>query len=72
MPKNFIYGKIVTSCEDNNIKSLEELEQAEIIKALKVYGSSKKGKIAAAKALGIGIATLYRKIDKIGDIEVSK
>lgn len=41
---------------------LKELEKIEISKALKVYGSTKSSISKAAEALGIGRATLYRKI----------
>ena len=36
----------------------------EIRKALNIYGYDTKGKKIAAKKLGIGIATLYRKIEE--------
>ncbi len=41
---------------------LETLEQEAIRNALALYGSDTKGKSDAAKALGIGVATLYRKL----------
>ncbi len=41
---------------------LETLEQEAIRNALALYGTDTKGKHEAAKALGIGMATLYRKI----------
>ena len=44
---------------------LAELERNEIIRALGIYGDTAQGKQSAAKALGIGIATLYRKIKDI-------
>jgi len=40
---------------------LEELERAHILQTLKLCGGNKS---KAAEALGIGIATLYRKLDK--------
>ena len=42
--------------------SLEALEKREIEKALKCFGNDTKGKRLAAEALGIGVATLYRKL----------
>ena len=42
---------------------LSELETNEIKKALDIYGYDTKGKKMAARKLGIGIATLYRKIE---------
>ena len=47
-----------------HIKTLEELEIGEIVKALEQYKDYKKDKELAAKALGISRATLYRKIEK--------
>jgi transcriptional regulator with PAS, ATPase and Fis domain len=44
------------------VLSLAELEAEAIRRALARYGHSTKGKIQAAAALGIGVATLYRKI----------
>ncbi len=43
---------------------IRELEMNEIRKALNIYGYDTKGKKIAAKKLGIGIATLYRKIEE--------
>lgn len=51
--------------DDEVIYTLEQVEQREILKAMKKYGDSKKGKERAAEALGIGIATLYRKLDRL-------
>lgn len=44
-----------------SVRRLSELEEQEIAKALRLYGSDTKGKRKAAHALGIGLATLYRK-----------
>ncbi len=44
------------------IRTLKELEQSEIKKAIEYFGDTTDGKASAAKALGIGIATLYRKL----------
>lgn len=44
------------------IRTLKELEQNEIKKAIEYFGDTTDGKASAAKALGIGIATLYRKL----------
>ncbi len=43
---------------------LAVMEQELIAKALKLYGNTTDGKKRAAEELGIGIATLYRKLDK--------
>lgn len=50
--------------EDDSIRTLDELEKHEIIKALLKYKDYKKDKELAAKALGISRATLYRKLEK--------
>ncbi|WP_438944461.1 sigma 54-interacting transcriptional regulator [Paraclostridium bifermentans] len=49
---------------NENIKTLDELEKKEIIKALEKYKDYKKDKDLVAKALGISRATLYRKIER--------
>jgi len=46
--------------------SLEDIERETIIEALKRFGHSYTGKCRAAQALGINVATLYRKIRKYG------
>ncbi len=51
--------------EEDVIMTLEQIEQREIRKAIQKYGDSKKGKEQAAEALGIGIATLYRKLERM-------
>lgn len=57
--------------EDENLQRvvpIRDLEMREIRKALNIYGYDTKGKKIAAKKLGIGIATLYRKIEEeLGD-----
>ncbi len=50
--------------EDDTIITIEESEKRLIKKALAVYGSDTAGKNLCAEKLGIGIATLYRKIEK--------
>ncbi|MEY8338608.1 sigma 54-interacting transcriptional regulator [Lachnospiraceae bacterium 62-35] len=49
----------------DKIIPLRELEHLAIESALKKYGADTQGKREAAKALGIGLATLYRKLDEI-------
>ena len=46
---------------------LKELERGEILKALRLCGSDTEGKKQAAKKLGIGLATLYRKVEGMDD-----
>lgn len=50
--------------ETAEIKLLSELEKEAIEAVLNKFGNTTQGKQLAAKALGIGIATLYRKIEK--------
>lgn len=50
--------------DNDEIITLEESEKRLIAKALKIYGSDTTGKNICAEKLGIGIATLYRKIEK--------
>lgn len=44
---------------------LKEVEKEYILRAVELFGNDVKGKKLAAKSLGIGIATLYRKLDEI-------
>lgn len=48
----------------DNTLSMDSAEKNFIEKSLLLHGSSTKGKIEAAKALGISLATLYRKLKK--------
>ena len=50
--------------DNTEIKTLEELEKQEILKALNRFKNLKKDKELVAKALGISRATLYRKLEK--------
>lgn len=52
------------SIEIENGLNLKRVEKELIIKALKIYGSTTEGKKKAASDLGIGIATLYRKLEE--------
>ena len=52
---------------DNNIKEiipLKDIERKYIKKAIEIYGDTTEGKKLAAKKLGIGIATLYRRLEQ--------
>lgn len=53
------------SCPDMTL-TLDELEKRAVARALERFGSTAQGKQQAAEALGIGQATLYRKIKKYG------
>ncbi|HOK63581.1 MAG TPA: sigma 54-interacting transcriptional regulator, partial [Soehngenia sp.] len=52
-----------TSISKDSIRPLKDIELDEIKRAISFYGDTTEGKIKAAKALGIGIATLYRKLN---------
>ncbi len=45
------------------IISLKDIEKKYIKKAIEIYGDTTEGKKLAAKKLGIGIATLYRRLE---------
>lgn len=69
--KECIPKKILKKSKNNKISSLEnkelnlkKLEIQAINSALEIYGNTTKGKKKAADSLGIGIATLYRKIEE--------
>ncbi|MBD7915944.1 sigma 54-interacting transcriptional regulator [Clostridium sp. Sa3CUN1] len=65
IPKNILnnddYEREIDSDE---IIPIKDLEAREIRKALDIYGTTTEDKKRIAKKLGIGIATLYRKIDE--------
>lgn len=46
--------------------NLEKIEKKTILKAVKKYGGNTEDKKKIAKALGISLATLYRKMEKYG------
>lgn len=62
MPTYFL--KTIEPSTNQEIKSLAQLEKEALEQALNEFGNTVQGKQLAAKALGIGIATLYRKVEK--------
>ncbi|MBE6054753.1 MAG: AAA family ATPase [Clostridium sartagoforme] len=65
IPRNILLSeKVEKTIERSNIITLKELEENEIKRALEIYGTTTEDKKMIAKRLGIGIATLYRKIDE--------
>lgn len=60
LPRNILEEE----SEDDASLSLEKMEKRYVAKALELYGNDQDGKQKAADELGIGIATLYRKIKK--------
>lgn len=80
LPKDFLTGERAASslsgpeCNgeektavEEKVVPLREVERREIEKALRLYGKSTQGKKMAAKSLGIGLATLYRKLDDLSN-----
>ena len=71
MPRDFREKTSLSTLEaapvstDGVITPLKTLESAEIRKALRLCGDSTQGKKEAAKQLGIGLATLYRKLEDL-------
>ena len=55
---------LLSEAGENAIIPLKDLEKNAILQALKTYGESMEAKQEIAKKLGIGIATLYRKLEK--------
>jgi transcriptional regulator with PAS, ATPase and Fis domain len=60
------------SSENSEQHNLGFIEKNEIIKVLNMFGNGTDSKKKAAKELGIGIATLYRKMHKYGIEEKSQ
>lgn len=72
LPESFLegYEDLLNNTIDKsiNIKEiipLKDIEKLYIKKAIETYGNTTEGKKIAAKKLGIGIATLYRKMDEL-------
>ncbi|MCB9503770.1 MAG: sigma 54-interacting transcriptional regulator [Deferribacteres bacterium] len=61
--------KTVSSPENYNFQSLEEMEKDHILKALERSGGRKTGKNGAAKMLGLKDQTLISKMRKLGLLE---
>ena len=53
----------IVEYNDKIIQYDKELEKEAILNLLKIYGNSSEAKIIIAKSLGVGIATLYRKLN---------
>jgi transcriptional regulator with PAS, ATPase and Fis domain len=62
LPKNLLAGELEPTREVPMLP-LRELEAEAIEKALQMYGRTTEGKKMAARKLGIGLATLYRKLE---------
>ena len=67
LPQKFFESTIpLENCSSEDILDLSVIEKNTIERALKKYGYHAEGKKIASDKLGIGIATLYRKISKYG------
>lgn len=64
LPKNILLKRLKEENVSLEIRNLKELEKEAIYEALNICGWSTEGKNIAALKLGIGIATLYRKIEE--------
>ena len=64
LPRSILHNKINIFNNDDEIYTLKYLEKNAIRNALQKYGTSTEGKKIVATKLGIGIATLYRKIEE--------
>nr|MBK5235085.1 sigma 54-interacting transcriptional regulator [Clostridium sp.] len=64
LPKSILYNKIDIFNDGNEIYTLKYLEKSAIKNALEKYGTTTEEKKVVAMKLGIGIATLYRKIEE--------
>ena len=62
--ENVKSSKVISLNDSDDICTIEEMEKVMIKKALDLYKDDSNCKNKAADRLGIGIATLYRKIDK--------
>lgn len=64
VPKSILQRKVKIKNEEDEVCTLKELEKKAIRNALNIYGKTTEGKKIVAAKLGIGIATLYRKIEE--------
>lgn len=67
LPKSFFDSRAAAgeAPKSAECKPLRQVEQEHIMKALRQFGDTTQGKLMAAKQLGIGIATLYRKLHEM-------
>ena len=63
LPSNLQQGSSDTLLESNELTTLEEMERRFILRALRETNGDK---LAAARLLGIGKTTLYRKLKQYG------
>ena len=66
LPRNVLeYASYIEKVSNGSSRTLREVEKEHILNVIKLYGDTTKGKQRAAKQLGIGIATLYRKLKEV-------
>ncbi|HEY5674282.1 MAG TPA: sigma 54-interacting transcriptional regulator [Malonomonas sp.] len=65
LPKSLVQPAATAISGGERLRPLRELEAEAISQALQHYGRSTQGKKMAAEKLGIGLATLYRKLDSL-------
>lgn len=65
---DYITQGVIILGRDGTITAANEVarQQLKISRAMAKHGTTTQGKKAAAKELGIGLATLYRKLEEIG------
>jgi Transcriptional regulator containing PAS, AAA-type ATPase, and DNA-binding domains len=64
VPNSILKSKNLNVGSNEEIHPLKDLERIEIVKALKMFGYSTEGKKKASQKLGVGLATLYRKMEE--------
>lgn len=69
LPKSLRERGYETCKAQDRIPTLAEAERELLTRSIKLFGLSTQGKEMAAKALGIGRSTLYRKLKELGILE---
>lgn len=71
LPRSFLDNRAgqPAPAEPAAVKTLRQVEQEHILQAVRRFGDTTQGKLAAARQLGIGIATLYRKLREIEETQ---
>lgn len=69
LPRNLCEAPDPVPATHTAIRPLKEMEREVILQAVERFGYSTTGKQRAAQALGIGIATLYRKLEEYQRLE---
>ncbi|MBZ4645303.1 MAG: sigma-54 dependent transcriptional regulator, acetoin dehydrogenase operon transcriptional [Petroclostridium sp.] len=77
LPNKLLEGQVPSDVKNSNVKKIKrvtplaEIEREAILNALELFGDTTEGKFKAAKALGIGKTTLYRKLAEYS-VDISK